>query len=523
MDSEPAATVLTDGAYGFSAKYLAVSHLRGLAEKAPHKIDSNAISGLESLFFNQSVRNQTQAYFLFKEAAGTLRSVLGALSSNGGSRKAHGAFMNLLSRTTGHGQRAAAEALSTLPLTLHGKAPRQEKQAKIPVVNRGRLMTAAGVTCSGACRAMGRSLLFPLTEKDRLLVVKLGKDKPESLFQEALWFAHLGRMRNAFPVTFHIPKPVRIDGSFLFRIEDLPIQSLDPKTHPLKGHAIAFKAHPDYFVYPNNADVERQLNPERFLETMGRNAFLFGRLSGLGVIHTAPVPLFHNRVQGPRRNDQGVYLWERGGRLDQWLWSCRYPNFGCSGIRDFEHFTAFKGPAYKAYAAMGAQILSLLLVAGSYFRMKDIRRVGLDSHGRPVDARALFDRQLLIKIIEIVFRHYYRGFVGKPIAGNLPVNGVRLADRMVEEMGVDHYMDEMLRVADQRAMSDTAFVSFLSARGLPIETVRKIKRGENDITLHTGPHLGGFNQAISLPELTEAVGTVAALCIYGRYREENMK
>jgi hypothetical protein len=35
--------------------------------------------------------------------------------------------------------------------------------------------------------------------------------------------------------------------------------------------------------------------------------------------------------------------------------------------------------------------------------------------------------------------------------------------------------------------------------------------------VHTGPHLGAFNNRISLPELTELVAAGAALCIAGRF------
>ena len=44
-----------------------------------------------------------------------------------------------------------------------------------------------------------------------------------------------------------------------------------------------------------------------------------------------PIPLFHNRTQRLRRDDQGRYQWFRAGRLDQWLDSCAFPNLGLSG------------------------------------------------------------------------------------------------------------------------------------------------------------------------------------------------
>ena len=42
------------------------------------------------------------------------------------------------------------------------------------------------------------------------------------------------------------------------------------------------------------------------------------------------------------------------------------------------------------------------------------------------------------------------------------------------------------------------------------------------LAVHTGPHLGGFNQRTSLPELIESVGSMSALCIFGRYCAEKL-
>ena len=124
---------------------------------------------------------------------------------------------------------------------------------------------------------------------------------------------HLEKHTDAFPVRFHIPKPLPVNGRFLFRLQDMPVSDLRVRKRHPKGYAIAFLAHFDYFRYPNQGGTEKPLGSKEFLETVFRNAFLFGMLTASGIIHGAPVPLFHNRVQGPRRNDHGVYLWERGG------------------------------------------------------------------------------------------------------------------------------------------------------------------------------------------------------------------
>ena len=526
MKSDPfrSTAFLASSDYDFSAKYLAVCHLNELAMKQPETIGPETIAGLESIFYDPKVSSQTQAYFFFKEAAGALCSLLARLPHDACARKSHNAFMNLLGRTTGHAQRAATEALGALPFSILGTPPEREVLGDTPVITWRAFLENTHISRKGMPCFMGRSLVTKTAVEDRLLVVKLAgeMDNPESLLQETAWLHHLGSNPDAFTVKFHIPEPLRVQNGSLFRLVDLPVPYPEKKHRHEKGYAIAFLAHPDYFRYPNETDQNKQLDSETFLETIRRNAFLFGSLTGMGIIHEAPVPLFHNRVQGPRRNDGGVYLWQQGGRLDQWLWSCRYPNFGCSGIRDFEHLAVFQGPARKAYSSMGAQLLSLFLVAGSYFRMKDARKVGLEPDGQPVDARELFDKALLVKILESVFHHYYQGFVGRPFKGDLPLDFSQLADRMVDEMGVDRYMEEILRAVDQREMTDKAFIDFLVQRRIPRASAMQMEKGVNDITLYTGPHLGGFNQRISLPELIESVGTMAALCIYGRYCIEKL-
>jgi hypothetical protein len=282
---------------------------------------------------------------------------------------------------------------------------------------------------------------------------------------------------------------------------------------------VAFFAQKDYFTYPNDHRPEMRLPPDQFREVMLRCAWLFGKLASRGIVHVSPIPLFHNRVQRERREDQGLYEWQRGGRLDRWLQSCAYPNFGVTGIRDFEHLISFSGRSRQLCYHMGAQLLGLLLTAGSYFRNKDASRVGFDKHGNTVDARDLFDRPLFEEAIYGIFCNYYRAFTGKDLDGELPFSLDNLVCRMIEEMGVDRHMEEVLRVVDQEAMSDGAFRDFLLRRGYSERETADFKKGHQDIILYTGPHLGGFNERISLPELIEAVGSMSAFCIAGKFRQ----
>jgi hypothetical protein len=83
-------------------------------------------------------------------------------------------------------------------------------------------------------------------------------------------------------------------------------------------------------------------------------------------------------------------------------------------------------------------------------------------------------------------------------------------------------MEEILRQIDQRQMSDTEFNQFLTQRGFSAKKAAVTSKGAADIVLHTGPHLGGFNQSISIPELIEATAAMAATCILGRFAGGNI-
>lgn len=93
---------------------------------------------------------------------------------------------------------------------------------------------------------------------------------------------------------------------------------------------------------------------------------------------------------------------------------------------------------------------------------------------------------------------------------------------MIEEMGVDRHMVEVLRAVDQRQMSDGQFREFLVERGYSEHQAAGFSKGEKDIEILTGPHLGGFNDRISLPELIEFVALASALCMAGKYAVTNL-
>jgi len=509
------------GSFDFTAKYFAVYELRNIAEKHPEIIKDSTILILEELLKSKGFTRQRQGFFLFRETADTLSALIQYCNDIRVAESTLAAFKRILASVSSHAHRAASEALGSLPVSVHGPCLPDLKIDRIFSTSLQEVMEKSSITPACSPVFLGRSLVIPCCKTKRLLVLKLARhsDTPESLAKEILWMDHLRSGKNQFSCRFDIPETVFIGNSPVFTLKAIPAKTGE-RLHS-KRYAIAFSAHQDYFTYPNEPERAKKWSGEKLKEVICRNALLAGKLASEGVIHSALIPLFHNRVQRGRRRDHGLYEWFRAGRLDQWLRSCDHPNIGPTGLRDFEHFSAFNENGLALYRQMGSQLLSLFLVTGSYFRNKNEKQVGFDPNGNPVDVRFLFDKDLLEDIISGIFQNYYLGFTGVCYHGCLPFDGKQLAVRMIDEMGVDRYMEEILRVADQTEMSEEEFRLFLTQRGFSDTKIKRFNKGEKDIVIHSGPHLGGFNERISIPELIEAVAAMSGMCIGGKFWREH--
>lgn len=509
----------------FYNKFTALQELRYLAEHYPEDTGPEIITFISKLLIDTEFSHQRQVYFYYRQAAETLRSFILHSSDPLLTSRALGALRYALYHTNGPALRATAESMSTLPFPVNGPKPPQVSQDNIPRISWQSIFRSNGFNTCGNPQRFGRSLVFKLRQpnRDRLLVLKLAttSDNPQDLAREASWMTFFQKGQCDFEPRFNIPIPLQIKNARVFRVKEMPDSLLDLTGIHSARYAIGFVAHRDYFVYPNDAAAGQKISDPQFKEIMLRNAWLLGKLASLGIVHSAPIPLFHNRVQAGRRNDHGLYLWFRAGRLDRWLDSCAYPNLGPTGIRDFEHFVAFSDWHRHLYRHIGNHLLSLLLVTGSYFRNKNPSLVGLDKCGNPVDARCLFEQNTLREIVKGVFTNYYHGFTGMAFCDSLPFDLDRLIRRMIDEMGVDRHMVEILRVADQKVMTDKAFCRFLCERGYDRQKIHRMEKGAKDIVINSGPHLGEFNHTISLPEIIDSVGSVSALCMAGRYQKEN--
>ncbi|MBW1840768.1 MAG: SidJ-related pseudokinase [Deltaproteobacteria bacterium] len=506
----------------FSAAFMAVGHLHALIKSNPGVLKPQTVSVLNGFVQDAVHTSRKMSLFLYREAADALATVLLHTADAGIADRAFTALIHLVGTARGPSQRAAAESLGSLPLDIIAPEIYENPVEEIPDVKWQEVLKIVGISRRDKPKSVGRSLIVPFDDNGRVLAVKQGftESSLHDLNREAAWMEHLGSNGYSFPVRFEIPMPVKLWDSAVFRLQNPPVRKPN-STHSIRPcYAIGFIVHKDYFTYPNDPNRQKRLGRKKFRQVLFRNSWLMGRLTAQGIFHSAPIPLFHNRMQRNRRTDDGLYEWQRGGRLDQWLNSCRYPNFGLSGIRDFEHLSTFTGSGQKLYRHIGTHLLSLLLVAGSYFRNKDAESCGLDPCGRPVDVRGFFDKSLFMDLIRGIFLTYYHGFAGKAFHGEIPFNLEELAGRMIEEMGVDHHMEEILRIVDQKRMTDKVFSAFLLQAGCDREKAKQVTKGERDIRLLTGPHLGGFNERISLPELIRFLSTASALCVAGRYWKE---
>jgi hypothetical protein len=513
-----ACETLDQAGIDFTATFYAAYELGAMASRDSMAISPRAIEALKSLLLGKVFHRQRQRLFLYREAAGALVTIIRWGPEHPLAETALKALGAVLRHGRDQAHRAAAEALGSLPLDIRGPSLLPLQCDHPPGANWRHLVSKLPGKRQLPIQRIGRSIVAD-AGKHRVMVVKLARSASDrrALLQEVLWMRYLQTVSFPAATTFEVPQPREVKGAPLFRLTQFPAGLPKLRASGQRPLAVCFTASKSYFHYPNPADPGRLPAPQDFLEVMGNSALLLGSLAGCGIIHAAPIPLFHNRVQQHRRRDGGAYEWFRAGRLDRWLDSCAYPNFGTSGLRDFEHFESVSGGQGQLYRYMGNHLLSLLLVAASYFRARNPCRRGWDADGNPIDARDLFDPQLLNTAIEVIYRQYGYGFTGRACCEALPVDSVRLVSRIIEEMGVDRHMEEYLREADQHHMSRAAFERFLLERGHSPAAVSAIKKGAGDLVIHTGPHLGAFNRGISVPELIEAAAAMAATCVVKRF------
>lgn len=133
---------------------------------------------------------------------------------------------------------------------------------------------------------MGRSLLWQLKGKNKLLVFKFAKNKQDTknLLTEVKWLKLLKKL--GWVNKFEIPGEITINDRSIFNMNEY------------RFPFISFFVSPDYFYYPNGLGINSNVLERDFLKIISKSAKILGKLTGSGIIHTAVIPLFHNRTRG---------------------------------------------------------------------------------------------------------------------------------------------------------------------------------------------------------------------------------
>lgn len=499
---------------------MAACNLHSLIAAHPFSAKEETLTNLESVMRNAQILRHRHSFYLFQAAAQTMVTTA-TKNQTSLATLALKTLKRLLLICSGAAHQAASEALGSLPFSIPASPSSSiSQQPTFPAISWQQIAEKAGANPGTKPSVSGRSLLLPLRNGNKILVIKCARQEEDAdnLITELKWMNILQQGRFFYPAHFTVPKPLSCNNSFVFSLKHLEHEFSTANTLHPDRLAVAFIAGKHYFSYANDPQLSKHFSD--FTAVMQQNALLLGYLCSQGIVQTAAIPLFHNRVQRNRRKDNGLYDWTRGGRLDRWFASCRFPNIGYSGLRDFEHFIHIEQYGEKLYWHLGTHILSLFLVIASYFRNQDENLFGNCFNGQPVDARHLFCRKRVQTVLTSTLTAYYEGFVGETFRDELPFDLEHLTTRIIDEMGVDNHMEEILRQVDQQQMTDSEFRDFLITRGFPEKKAAALERGVADITLLTGPHLGGFNRAISIPELIEATASMAATCVLGRFNRE---
>jgi len=489
---------LAQGCRDFSAAYMAVKYLASHIQDHPKTITPRTIDVLAGILELRRFHRQKQVLFLYAEAADAMVLMAGH-TQNPVAAPIIPRLLGILGNARGKCLRALSQSMGNLPMPFSAPLCQQFPDT---VDDPLEISLDTLIDNFQQISWQGRSLLANNGNRAQMVIkFAVSKANIQELVREIRWMDALN-LNNPAPDIL-LPVPLKIRERILFKIKGSMPQGAPDNI--LDGTCIAFIPCPGYYDYPNERPDTWSQN--RIKAVFFKNAQFLGSLTRMGVFHTALIPLFHNRVQQGRRNDNGSYLWEHGGRLDQWLDSCRYPNFAASGPRDFEHLIPEEN-SKKMGHYIGEHLLSFILVIGSFFRNKAPQRRGMDENNVPCDTRDLFSPTLFRELVDGVCRAYFKGLVQTPCPQNIDLSPLPLIESLITAMGLDVHMEEILRARDQGDMSDDGFKAFLRERGI----TGQIMKGKEDLVLNTGPHLGEFNQPISVPLLIEHLFRFSAFC-----------
>lgn len=172
---------------------MAVCDLRELVRIHPGLVTTETIQVLRDVLLSSGFCDQTQSFFLSREAADTLASIIGHAGSECLAAEAICALTNVLGTAPGHAHRAAAGALGSLPVAIQGPKVRDESIEDVTRVKWHEILEENGGRQCDLPARIGRSLVVGMGEENKLLVVKLAQSEHSVryIYRALAWMEHL--------------------------------------------------------------------------------------------------------------------------------------------------------------------------------------------------------------------------------------------------------------------------------------------------------------------------------------------
>ena len=144
---------LKDRHHDFAATYMALRDLHTVVGRHPDIVTSETISTLAGVLKNSTFSHQTQSFFLYREAAEILASVVVCSTVDRLAERTTSTFKGLLGTMTGVAKRASAEALGSLTLCIHSPDINHQGVENIPNVEWQEVLQKNGIEACGAASA----------------------------------------------------------------------------------------------------------------------------------------------------------------------------------------------------------------------------------------------------------------------------------------------------------------------------------------------------------------------------------
>ena len=135
----------------------------------------------------------------------------------------------------------------------------------------------------------------------------------------------------------------------------------------------------------------------------------------------------------------------------------------------------------------------ILLYVGSYCRNTERENAGLNKKGEPADARDLFDAKWLEELVVEIISLYYQ-VLAREDRPDFTFDSKHFVRRMIDELGVDRCMDEILTKREQERMITGDFEKCLENRGYSAEEIKEAVKGKEDIHFPNGPHFCRYSK-----------------------------